>query len=159
MRVIAWILVAVVIAIAALLGYSMYAAELTLGASGCKVVAASDMAEQFAQLQQDVADQALKGVAFVNEPVGEIGEYSFHLYTVAVANRGFLAADWVELNVTAGEGDILQVTPQQVSMLPGLKEGQVTCTVLARADASTARDLTLTYFVFGRPYKLALKAQ
>ncbi len=159
MRVIAWILIAVVVVIAALLGYCLYAAEIKIGAAGCKVVPASEMAEQFAQLQQDVADQALKGIAFSNEPIGEIGAYSFHIYTAALANRGFLAADWVELNVAAGEGDILQVTPQSVSMLPGMKEGQVTCTVLARSDASTARDLTLTYFVYGRPYKLGLKAQ
>jgi hypothetical protein len=150
-------LLSIVVVLATLAGYSMYAAALHVAATRVESVPAADMEDVFASLRQDVADQALRGVAFRNERLGEAEGYAFHIYTAQIANRGLLGADWVELAVQPEAGDILQTTPDTVSMLPGLRSGEVQALVLADKSAAAARDLTLTYFVFGRAYSIPVR--
>ena len=154
MRILAWFLVAVVLIAGALLGYSLYAAALHVTVQGVQTVPAAQMPDTFAALRQQVQDEALLGTAFREGPLGDTEDYVFHLYTVQVRNVGFLPADWIKLDVQPGPGDVLQSEPETASMLPALQSGALQATVLAEADASTPRDLRITYFVFGRPYSL-----
>ena len=157
MRFIAWFLVAVVLIVGGLLGYCLYAAELGLEARGVQVVPAAQMAETFETLRRQVQDGGLLGTAFSEDPLGEMGDYAFHIYTVQVTNRGFLPADWIQLSVSPISGDALQMDPETANMLPALQSGALQATVLSQAAQAAPRDLRVTYFVFGRPYSITVR--
>lgn len=157
MRIVAWAMVVVVVIVAGLIGYSLFAAEMRVEAVAVKVVPATEMSEEFLALRQDTMEQAVRGLQFDPEELGDPSGYAFHIYSAQIRNNGFLQADWVRMDVQAQQGDILQSDKENAGMLPGGTVGELQTVVLARTGTATPRDLLLTYFVMGRPYKVSVR--
>lgn len=155
-RVVAWILVVVVIVLAAFLGYSLYAAELKATVRGVQVLPATERMEEFSALRLAVEEQALRGTLFQQGPLGNAEEYEFHVYTVDVRNNGFFQADWVRLDVQPEPGDMLQPEQESASVLIGMSTGALQVNVLAERGSNTARQFALTYFILGSPYSVRI---
>lgn len=155
-RVVAWILVVVVVALAAFFGYSFYAAELKVTMSGVQVVPATERMEEFSALRLAVEEQTLRGTLFQQMTLGDAEEYEFHVYTADVRNNGFFQADWVRLDVQPDPSDVLQLDQENAGMLVGMTTGSMQVTVLAARGSATARQFTLTYFILGSPYSVSV---
>ncbi len=159
MRIVAWILIVVTLAVGLGLAYSLYATQLSVSAVGVQVVSAAERMEEFTALRQAVEERSLIGTAFSDEQIGSVDGYEFHIYTVRGKNNGFLAADWIRLDVEAQPGDVLQVEREGANRLPAMSEGEIELVVLAKRNASTARNLTMSYFVLSRLYNVNVAQQ
>lgn len=157
MRTVAWIMVALVLCVGAALAYSLYAAELGAVVIGVEVTPASDRAEEFSALRQAVEERSLIGVLFLAEPLGEPGEYEFHTYTVRGKNNGFLPADWIRMDVRPEAGDVLQIDKESANQLPAMSEGVMELTVLAKRGSGAERELSMTYFIWSRLYRVSVR--
>ena len=156
MRVAAWVLLFVTICLGLLIGYSLYAAELRVTRPEARVVPAADMLAQFQALHRAVQERALLGRQFQQGPDDDPSAYVFHIYTVRLRNDGLIPAEWVRLDVEPGPGDVLQAEGESAGHLAALSSGDMQLLVLAQHGATTARRLTLTYFVWGRAYSIPI---
>lgn len=160
MRVLAFVMIGLVLLSALLIGYSMWAAALNVETLQVSVLPATQARSQFEALKLDGQIEAVQGTVYQDaSDLGDASNYEFHVYDATVSNRGFLTAEWVELTAAAGTGDILQETQELPPDIPGFGKGNVRSVVLARAGSAPSTTVTLTYFVFGRPYSLPLTAE
>lgn len=161
MRVIAWIMVVVAVVMVGLLGYTMYGMQLQVESVDVQALSALEVADQFIALRTGIDNDSLKGRIFNTSPLGNPEEYAFVTYTVRVSNVGLLPAEWIELVVSPDNSDVLQVDSGSAQALYALKKGDLKATVLVKlAEDGTVptagRSLAVSYFMFGRPYSVAV---
>ena len=58
----------------------------------------------------------------------------------------------VELQVTPRDGDIIQLRNEQTLALATHTTGDISATILPTLDSGTARELLITYYVWGIPF-------
>lgn len=157
MRAIAWILIILTVLCGLVIGYSLWAAGLQVGQTAVYVVPAAERPQPFEALKIDGQWNAVKGVAFESAAsLGDIGDYEFHIYQAQVRNFGFLPAQWVEMGMASYPGAILLETQELPPEIPGFSETSIRAVVLAHTGSAPAQQIELTYFVFGRPYRILL---
>jgi len=159
MRALAWALFLITICVGLLIVYSLYAAELGVIQAEVRVVPAGEMAPQFQALYRATQERALLGKQFDAGPTDDPGAYEFHIYTVQLRNNGLIPADWVRLDLRPETGDILQADSEGAAQLPALSSGEVQLVVLAHQGSTTARQLSLTYFIWSRLYNIPIHVQ
>ncbi|MCL2812348.1 MAG: hypothetical protein FWD25_10755 [Clostridia bacterium] len=154
MRVLAWALLVITIFAGLLIAYSLYAAELRVTQAQVRVAPAAEMATQFQGLYRAVQERAVLGKQFQEGPTDDPDAYDFHIYTVHLRNNGLVPADWVRLDVLPEPGAVLQSESESAGYVPAVSPGEIQLVVLAQRGASPARQLSLTYFIWGRSYNL-----
>ena len=91
------------------LAYVHYASRLIVRYAGVNVASCADYQQTF----DTIRDYAQRGTAdvtvFTEAPGYNSGDYKFITYTVDVRNLNALGAEWMDLNVTPKQGDLLQV--------------------------------------------------
>ena len=93
---------------------------------------------------------------FTEAPGYNSGDYKFITYTVDVRNLNALGAEWMDLNVTPKQGDLLQVN-SKVTDLPAFNSETMTVILLCDRNATDlTREATLSYYVYGRYYETTL---
>ena len=155
-RALAWFLITIVVCCTAVIGYSMYAAALRPGAPIVEVVPATEMAEVFERLRDQVADDAVIGTQFRAGDLADIAQYEFHIYSLEVRNNGFLPAEYVRLDVTPQHGDILQVEEEGSNVLAPMNSAELRAVVLAEISGGTTREWMLTYYIWGNGYSVRI---
>lgn len=112
---------------------------------------------------QDIFDGAMAQVGkgtFTGRVFSQPGaldakDCTFLTYTVRLANKGFFPAEWVSLDMTPVQGDVLQLDNVQANVLARGSRGDLSATVLHMGDAAqTQRDYTIQCYVFGRKITL-----
>ncbi len=112
---------------------------------------------------QDVFDSVMAQVSkgtFTGHMFGQPGTLdaescTFLTYTVRLANKGFFPAEWVSLDITPVEGDILQLDNVQANVLASGSRGDLNATILHVGDAGEMpRTYTIHCYVFGRKITL-----
>lgn len=160
MRVLAFVMIGLVLLSALVIGYSLWAAALSVESLQVSVLPANQVGAQFQALKLDGQMEAVKGIVYQDATdLGDASDYEFHVYDAVVNNRGFLFAEWVELTAAQAEGDILQETLELPPDIAGFGQGRIRSVVLSRAGSTPSTAVALTYFVFGRPYSLPLTAE
>lgn len=156
MRTLTWIVIIITLLCGGLIAYSLYAAELQVLQIDVQTVPAGAIPEVFDLLKEELAADAPMGRAYRQGPLAEGGDYVFHVYTLRLGNLGVLAADWVDLVLDPAPGSILQPTDDQPKNLPPMTQGDFRQVMLAEMGSQPGDKLTLTYFVFGRPYSIVV---
>lgn len=108
---------------------------------------------------QDIFDSVMAQVGkgtFTGRMFGQPGaqdakDCTFLTYTIRLANKGFFPAEWVSLDITPVDGDVLQLDNVQANVLASGSRGDLNVTILHMGDAAqTQRDYVIQCYVFGR---------
>ena len=158
MRVFTWILLIITVLALAVFGYGYYGLRVQTGEMSAVVTPAANALEQFEALRAQMDNESLTGRVYRKEALGNPEDYVFVTYTVRVKNVGLIPAEWIELVITPGESDILEVDIADAQVLGAMREGDLKTVILQKGDGSdTARAAQVQYYAFGSPYAVNVK--
>lgn len=160
MKVVALILAFSVLAAAVLLVYSFINLTLVVEPLKVRVLSALEQQSEFERWATALERRAVQGTVFTDRLENDPEAYCFMIYTVSVRNRGLLAAEMAELQVSPVDGDVLCVSRaaslmQNVNepvIIPARGTHTLQCVLLTRSDAHAVRDLYITYYIWGHPF-------
>lgn len=138
-------------------GYVIWASELGVSPAGTLVESAADRTDAFESIRQTAAVGGSGVTLYADGMLGEPDEYVFVTYTLRLRNSNVLNAEWLQLELTPQEGDVLLLA-SSVEDVPAFSEQLYTVVLLtSRNTASYARSAELTYYVYGHEHKAALQ--
>ncbi|MDO5378228.1 MAG: hypothetical protein Q4G52_07835 [Clostridia bacterium] len=114
---------------------------------------ASQAQEVFDNVQSDLENGTFTGRVYGATDNLRAEDCTFLTYTVRLANRGFFPAEWIEMTVipSEGGGDVLQLPEDGGRVLAAGGVGDLSATLLTRADAQDERrTLEVSCYVFGK---------
>ena len=121
---------------------------------------AAQAADAYDTVRAQMDDGLFGGRLFAPEGIPEAEACSFVTYTVRLENKGFFPVEWISLDVTPLEGDILQLENASANVLLSGTQGDVHVTILTALEpAQRERSITLECYVFGRKKTIRVQAQ
>lgn len=153
MKAAAIILVVLCIAALGCVGFLYMTANMTVVATGVSAVEASAQPEMFNSLKEQAEKGELVGTRFSGGEIGKVEDCAFYTYTVRLKNDCFLDADVVELQVTPLGGDALQTGSTAAQSLKAHTVGDFQTTVLTKKDMHNVREITVTWYFWGIPFR------
>ena len=134
-------------------GFLYVDCAVTVTAMGANVTEAASQPELFQALALQVEQGAVTGTSFTDSTYLESAEnYQLITYTIRLKNTCFVTADQVELQITPMDGDVLQVGDTTPKALSAHTTGDIQVTLLTAIGMHTAREMTLTYYMWGLPF-------
>ncbi|MBR6668856.1 MAG: hypothetical protein IKL25_10915 [Clostridia bacterium] len=136
-------------------GYLYMTANIYVSGIGVVAQEASSDLPRFDELSTQLRLGAVTGTAYV--PAQELAgaeNYKFLTYTVRLKNDCAVPADMIELQVTPMAGDVLQIGSFQDVKLPAGQTVDVYATILTDVNMHPIREVTITYYIWGVPFKL-----
>lgn len=114
----------------------------------------------FEDVLSQVSRQTFTGRVFAQPAALDAQDCTFVTYTVRLANRGFFPAEWISLDITPVQGDVLQMDNVQANVLPRGSRGDIAATILHAGDVMDAeRAYVIKAYVLGRQIVLEGAAQ
>lgn len=151
MKVLAIAALIITIAGAGAVLYGIHTFEPVIEQVQVTVTPASQAQEIFDSVMAQVQNSTFTGRVFAQPAMPDSGDCTFLTYTVRLANKGFFPAEWIALNVTPVQDDLLQLDNVQANVLAAGSRGDIAATILHAGDASqTQRTFTVSGYVFGR---------
>ena len=160
MKALAIVVLIVTIAGAGAVLYGINTLEPVIVQAQVSATPAAQALEIFDGAMAQVQNGTFTGRVFARVEAPESADCMFLTYTVRLANKGFFPAEWVSLDITPAEGDVLQLDNVQANVLASGSQGDIAATILHAGDASQAqRAFTVNCYVFGRKITLTGSAQ
>lgn len=117
-------------------------------------IEASAQQDTFDRIVSQAQGGRLIGTLFSSEPMADSSNYQFLVYTVHLRNNTALTADTIEVQVTPMAGDVLQLGDYSQKYLPAHTSGELTATILADVSMHPVREVTVTYYIWGMPFRV-----
>ena len=137
-------------------GYIYWAAELQVLPESGLVESAADRVQVFDNIVS-AARIGSSDLIVYSDASGSAGQYSFVTYTLRLRNMNALPAEWIQLDLTPHQDDILLVKATTEDV-PAFSEKLLTVVLLTdRGAASFARNATLTYYVYGHEFSIPVQ--
>jgi len=140
-----------------LLGAAAYlrlGARLIVTNAAVNVRGASTAPEEWASLFVDLTDGAFQGRVIADAGMSNSDDFEFRTYSIGLRNLGMLRAEWITIAVRAEEGDIIEYGEQRGFSLAPYSGGTITVRTLALASSPVERVVTVSYYVYGRPFSI-----
>ncbi len=154
MKYLAIFLIVLVLALTGVVIYQAFNTSLVVVGKGFNKLAAADNPQEFAALQNNVANESVIGTIYQADALINPSDYSYYVYTLRLKNNGLLPMEMVEIQVAAGDSDILSYTDSsEISIKPG-QTRDVWCVLVVKGEPHTVRQLHITYYIWGRPYRV-----
>lgn len=138
------------------LAYVHYTSRLIARYAGINVASCADYQQTF----DTIRDYATRGTSdvtvFTEAPGMDSGSYKFLTYTVDVRNLNVLGAEWMDLTIEPKEGDLVQVNSKVTDLSAFNSETMTVILLCDRSVTDLTRQATLSYYVYGRYYEIAL---
>ena len=150
-----------VVCLAALcgVGYLYMSASITVTPVETIATDAVSQSEYYRTLREQVENEAFVGTLFTPTYPDAPEKDVFYTYTVQIANRSFLPAEVVELQIAPVTGDILQIgDPEEHTLVPG-HTIRLSTTLLTEKQLHNVRELTVTYYIWGLPFSARLTSR
>ncbi|MBR6027813.1 MAG: hypothetical protein IKP40_01895 [Clostridia bacterium] len=154
MKYIALLLVFLLLASLAGIGYLYVSSTFSVSQVTCEALEASAQPQFFASTKLQLEEHALVGTVFSDTVPGDAADYQFITYTVRLMNSTAVNADMVEVQITPMAGDICQIGSTRAMALQGRSEGDISVTMLTGIAMHPVRELTVTYYLWGIPFTL-----
>lgn len=154
MKAVAIILVIVCLAAFTGIGYLYMKAVIEVDDMNVVVYEAGTQQAVFDDLREQAAENRLIGTMFADTMPEESDDLVFLQYTVTLRNDTFIRAEEAEIQITPVTGDILQIGETQPADVPAHQTGNVQAILLTRGDTKTIRELTVTYYLWGIPFRI-----
>lgn len=152
MKVFAIILIVLLLAAVAGLGYLYFSATMEIEVTGCIATDAATQADTFQELKTAAEEETLTGTLFRKPGEATPEACVFYTYTVKVTNKTFLKAEVIEISVTPMDGDILQMGDMQAHDLDSGRTAELSATILSLKESHSVREGTVTYYLWGIPF-------
>jgi len=149
LKTVAIIFVAMVVVMALMLLYLFMSAEVTVEVTGSKTISAATVSS-FNTLKDTVDEETFIGTIY-NKPAQwrDAGEYAYVTYTIKVNNGCLVPIEMIEVQVVPQPDDVVQLGNMQDYSLAAKTSGEVSATVLTHSVRSNARELIVSYYVWG----------
>ncbi len=154
MKYVAWVLVVLVVAALAGVGYLYATAQVVVETLGAQAHEAQSQQATFDDLKRRLENGSVLGTVFANGPLGDASEYAFVTYTVRLRNDSLITADMVEVQVVPMEEDILQMGGSAAKSLPARSRGDISGTILTKRNSGSMREIIVTYYIWGQPFTI-----
>lgn len=154
MKYVAILMVLVLLASVAGVGWLYLNANVTVEATGVIAVEAATQPELFSRLREQAETGHVTGTLFQQGALRDAENYQFYTYTVRLKNSCFLTADMIEVQVTPMDGDVLQLGDDTARALPARTTGDIQATILTDVNMHAVRELNITYYMWGLPFTL-----
>lgn len=137
-------------------GYIYWAAALQVLPESGLVESAADRVQVFDNIVS-TARVGSSDLIVYSDASGSAEQYSFVTYTLRLRNMNALPAEWLQLDITPQQGDVLLVKASTEDV-PAFSEKLLTVVLLTdRSAASYARSATLTYYVYGHEFSIPVQ--
>jgi hypothetical protein len=158
----ALISVVLVLILGGILVYGLVNTHIRVADAKVQVIPCSAYPEEFSRLQADARGNALVGTVFRQDVEGPAEEYCLLVYELKLKNPGFLPMEMVELQISPLADDQLSYTDGSAQgAVPQIAVGPGRTAVLrqvlmtkAQDKPRTVRDLYITYYIWGNPFKV-----
>lgn len=154
MKYLALFLTLCVLAVGCVAGYELLNTQLRVTGLGLKAVPAAERATEFSILQTAMSRGSLEGTVFKNGELGDAAGYTFKIYTIRLKNTGLLPAEMVEVQLSPLSGDVLYYGETSEAVVNPGGTRDVWVSLLTTDSDKTARDLYITYYIWGHPLKM-----
>ena len=136
-------------------GYLYTTARVVVEAVGAQAHEAQSQQPTFDELKRRLENGTVLGTVYRNEPLGDASEYAFVTYTVRLRNDTLIAADMVEVQIVPIDKDILQMGNTAVRSLSPRSKSDISATVLTERNSGSMREIIITYYIWGRPFRIS----
>lgn len=149
LKIIAIISVAMLVVMLLMLGYLFLTAEVTVSVVGAETLSAEGVID-FAQHRNALDNETFIGTIYQQPTQWRASsEYAYVTYTVHVKNGCLVPIELIEVQVVPQPTDIAQIGNLQNATLTAKSEGDLTATILTAAGGNPARELIVSYYVWG----------
>jgi len=152
MKPFAIILIILVLAAVAGVGWLYLSANLTVSFESCIATDGVTQSDFFDQVKKQVANGSFIGTLYGDQDLQTADRYQFLTYTVALDNHAFLKADTAEIRITPMQGDVLMLGDEQEHSVAAGQKGTLSATILTSRDSHSVREGTVTWYFWGIPF-------
>lgn len=158
LKTIAIIFVAILVVMALLLGYLFLSAEVTIDVIGSQSMVASTV-PSFNALKDSIDEKTFIGTVY-NVPTTwlDSSEYAYITYQVSVNNGCLVPIEMIEVQVVPQPNDVVQLGNMQEYSLAPKTSGEVSASVLSHSLRTSARELIVSYYVWGVSFQQRIVA-
>ena len=147
-------MVSMVVVMALMIAYLFLSAEVTVSVVGAETLAAQT-APMFTEHKEGISEETFIGTVYQKPSQWKQPEdYAYVTYTVHVKNGCLVPIEMIEVQVVPQPSDIAQIGNMQNASLKAKTEGDLTATILTSAGGNPARELIVSYYVWGVSYQL-----
>lgn len=154
LKIAAIISVAMLVVMLLMLGYLFLTAEVTVSVVGAETLPAENAAA-FAQHRHALDEETFIGTIYQKPAQWKApSDYAYVTYTVHVKNGCLVPIELIEVQVVPQPVDVAQIGNLQNATLKAKTEGDLTATILTASGGSPARELIVSYYVWGVSFQL-----
>ena len=147
-------MVSMVVVMALMIAYLFLSAEVTVSVVGAETLAAQT-APMFTEHKEGISEETFIGTVYQKPSQWKQPEdYAYVTYTVHVKNGCLVPIEMIEVQVVPQPSDIAQIGNMQNASLKAKTEGDLTATILTSAGGNPARELIVSYYVWGVSFQL-----
>lgn len=129
--------------------YALFNTDLKVEGRGLKVTPAAESADLYREQRGKVLNGAFDGMVYTSAMPEDPAGCEYRIYTLRLRDLCPVTAERVEFSVYPSAGDILMYQPvQPASVSPG-ESRDLTFVILTKAGGGDARDIRLTYYLWG----------
>ena len=146
--------VAMLVVMLLMMGYLFLTAEVTVSVVGAQTLSAEGT-EQFMQHKEALSEETFVGTIY-QKPAQwkQPSDYAYVTYTVHVKNGCLVPVEMIEVQGVPQPSDIAQLGNLQNASLQAKSEGDMPATILTAAGGNPARELIVSYYVWGVSFQL-----
>ena len=156
MKIVAWVSVLILLLTLSGLIYLYHNTDVIISAVSLTVRSAQERAELFDNCKRLLSDGAFPGTVFSEESLTHPEDYAFHTYTLTLQNNCFIDAEMVEIQLTPAQGDILQLNDYEPLTLQKRSIKNAGASILTASGNHAVRELTVTYYIWGIPFRVSM---
>ena len=154
MRTVAIVMILLVLAAVAVVGYGLFNTTLQVIAKDLQVFSAAERPAEFEQIRTNVERDALIGTRLKSGALKSAEEYQYRVYTLRVKNNGLVAARMTEMQIAPMLQDVLYYGESgEVVIEPG-QTRDIWCVLLTEGNTHNVRDIHITYYLWGNPHEV-----
>lgn len=152
-------MVAMLVVMVLMIAYLFLSAEVTVSVVGAETLSA-EATTQFVEHKEGLAEETFIGTVY-QKPTQwkQPADYAYVTYTVHVKNGCLVPIEMIEVQVVPQPSDIAQIGNMQNASLSAKTEGDLTATILTSAGGNPARELIVSYYVWGVSFQLRTLAE
>lgn len=150
------IFMAVLLAVALLVvGYFFATAHVSIAAFGATTIPASQDVQRFEAIRTALHEDTFLGTVYAGGLLGEAPDYAFITYTLRINNQCLVPITMVEVQIVPDPSDVVQLFPDETLSLDPKAQGKITATILTKGGSHSARELIVTYYVWGTSFAIS----
>ncbi len=152
------IFVAMLLVMCMLFMYLFFSAEVTVEVTGSQSISAATVSS-FSALKTSIDEETFIGTIY-NKPAKWHGasEYAYVTYNLNVKNGCLVPIEMIEVQIVPLPEDVVQLGNMQEFSLSAKTDGELTASLLTHAGGSPAREMIVSYYVWGISFQQRIVA-